>query len=509
MTCRVSADARPALLLAAVTAPWPPSKPAPAQPPSARSGPTKGPAQVGAAADGAGDHRQRPAHPAVPVRRRLDDGAEGRRARQLQGDDYIAPEFKRLGLKPAGDDGGLLPGARLRPDADSTAATARLAIAGGAALRGKQRVVPSGADRHQRRGAPTPTSRTWPRCSPADWAIQRGARSGALSAARWPCSSARRDRRRSGGFAEAGGGAGAGAGAANACDADGRLARTSAAPPIACAGGRGPAAGGGRGGRGGGRGGSARPRLAGLNAAGVAAVLLVEDDHRRPRRRVPGRARDVPRAARRRHRRRRRSPQRCREATLRQAARPGSPSAPVGAPVTRQLELPVWHMSPHAGAQRDRDPARVPIPPAPASTCCVSAHNDHNGILAVAVDHDSLRAYNTIMRPQGANDGTTCRPNAAAAVPDRFADRAGAQHPAAAPRLDHERRRRRRLGHGRAAGDRRAVRHGTSGAVDHLRLAHRRGSRTARLEVVHRPSRPFRSTRSPRRSTWTWSARDA
>ena len=41
----------------------------------------------------------------------------------------------------------------------------------------------------------------------------------------------------------------------------------------------------------------------------------------------------------------------------------------------------------------------------------VGAHNDHNGILATAVDHDSLRAYNTIMRPQGANDGTICRPN--------------------------------------------------------------------------------------------------
>jgi hypothetical protein len=34
----------------------------------------------------------------------------------------------------------------------------------------------------------------------------------------------------------------------------------------------------------------------------------------------------------------------------------------------------------------------------------ISAHNDHEGVLDVAVDHDSVRAYNRVMRPQGAND---------------------------------------------------------------------------------------------------------
>jgi len=34
----------------------------------------------------------------------------------------------------------------------------------------------------------------------------------------------------------------------------------------------------------------------------------------------------------------------------------------------------------------------------------ISAHNDHEGILATALDHDSVRAYNRVMRPQGAND---------------------------------------------------------------------------------------------------------
>jgi hypothetical protein len=34
----------------------------------------------------------------------------------------------------------------------------------------------------------------------------------------------------------------------------------------------------------------------------------------------------------------------------------------------------------------------------------VGAHNDHVGVNAAGVDHDSLRAFNRVMRPQGAND---------------------------------------------------------------------------------------------------------
>ncbi len=41
----------------------------------------------------------------------------------------------------------------------------------------------------------------------------------------------------------------------------------------------------------------------------------------------------------------------------------------------------------------------------------VSAHNDHVGTNAAAVDHDSLRAVNTVTRRQGAND-PQCRPTA-------------------------------------------------------------------------------------------------
>ncbi len=34
----------------------------------------------------------------------------------------------------------------------------------------------------------------------------------------------------------------------------------------------------------------------------------------------------------------------------------------------------------------------------------VGAHNDHEGLLSQALDHDALRAFNWVMRPQGAND---------------------------------------------------------------------------------------------------------
>ena len=52
------------------------------------------------------------------------------------------------------------------------------------------------------------------------------------------------------------------------------------------------------------------------------------------------------------------------------------------------------------------DPARA------SEYVLVSAHNDHNGVNATAVDHDSLRAVNMVTRRQGAND-PACIPTAA------------------------------------------------------------------------------------------------
>jgi hypothetical protein len=58
------------------------------------------------------------------------------------------------------------------------------------------------------------------------------------------------------------------------------------------------------------------------------------------------------------------------------------------------------------------DPARA------TQYVLVGAHNDHVGVSDVAVDHDSLRAFNKVMRPQGAND----RPGAPTAEQQRKID---------------------------------------------------------------------------------------
>jgi len=78
-----------------------------------------------------------------------------------------------------------------------------------------------------------------------------------------------------------------------------------------------------------------------------------------------------------------------------------------GQPVTAQWNY-AWRMSNTAArnviaVMPGTDPARA------AEYVLVSAHNDHNGINPVAVDHDSLRAVNTVTRRQGAND-PVCRP---------------------------------------------------------------------------------------------------
>ena len=58
------------------------------------------------------------------------------------------------------------------------------------------------------------------------------------------------------------------------------------------------------------------------------------------------------------------------------------------------------------------DPARA------TQYVLVGAHNDHVGTAAAAVDHDSLRAFNRVMRPQGSND----RPGAPTADQQRRID---------------------------------------------------------------------------------------
>ena len=73
-----------------------------------------------------------------------------------------------------------------------------------------------------------------------------------------------------------------------------------------------------------------------------------------------------------------------------------------GQPVTASWSFD-WTISPTPGRNviailPGTDPARA------TQYVLVGAHNDHVGTNAVGVDHDSVRAFNRVMRPQGAND---------------------------------------------------------------------------------------------------------
>ena len=78
-----------------------------------------------------------------------------------------------------------------------------------------------------------------------------------------------------------------------------------------------------------------------------------------------------------------------------------------GEPVTEHWSYD-WRMSATPGRNviavlPGSDPTRA------AEYVLVGAHNDHNGVNSAAVDHDSLRAFNTVTRRQGSND-PVCRP---------------------------------------------------------------------------------------------------
>jgi hypothetical protein len=86
-------------------------------------------------------------------------------------------------------------------------------------------------------------------------------------------------------------------------------------------------------------------------------------------------------------------------------------SAAVGTPGAAVSETWTYVFRPSVAPARNviailpgSDPARA------SEYVLVGAHNDHNGVNATGVDHDSLRAFNTVTRRQGAND-PVCRPS--------------------------------------------------------------------------------------------------
>lgn len=343
-----------------------------------------------------------------------DDSMAGRRIGEpgnYKATEYIAREFKRLGLKPAGDNGGYFQDLAFGPIGFDSATT-KLAV-GGSTLNVKTDFVPMAPTAGNGFGAKADFSNAqavfagrWGDTTVAlDPAVFKGkvavfvANAGALSAL--------------------GPVAGRGAGAATLLRCDSVPDKFGAAAAAAveaklraqgpAAGGRGGAAG--AAGRGGGAASAADARAA---AAGAIGVLVVS----------PEALTTTPAT----------SPFTARMA-MQPTVAPGnnggvsaatiSPDAAsklfgksvdqltvgaTGQPVTASWSYE-WRMSKTPGRNviailPGSDPARA------GEYVLVGAHNDHVGTNAVAVDHDSLRAVNTITRRQGNND-PACRPTEA------------------------------------------------------------------------------------------------
>ena len=337
-----------------------------------------------------------------------DDSMSGRRIGELgnyKATDYIAREFKRLGLKPAGDNGGYFQELPFGPIGFDSASI-KLMV-GGSALRVKTDFLPMAptvangfGSKADISNAPAVFAGRWGDTTVVlDPAVFKGkvavfvASSSALTAlgpvAARPSAAVLRCDSVPDKF---------GAAAAAAVEAKIR------ADSVARQGGRGGAAGG----RGGAAAGASDARAA---AAGAVGVLVVSPEA------LPTSTSASP-------------------FTARMAMQPTTASgsaAIVGAATispdaaSRLFGKPVDQLSVGATGQpvtaswsyewrMSKTPGRNVIAILPGSDptraseyVLVGAHNDHVGTNAVAVDHDSLRAVNTITRRQGNND-PVCRP---------------------------------------------------------------------------------------------------
>ena len=317
-----------------------------------------------------------------------DDSMAGRRIGELgnhKGTDYIAREFKRLGLKPAGDNGTYFQDMAYGPAIfDST--TSRLAVAG-SPLSGKRDWIPM---------VPAAANGV---AGVADFSDVQ-----TVFAGRWGDTATTLD------FAQLTGKVAVFLAPPVArttpqlprCDSvPNKFGAAAAALVEAAQGGRGN-----------------RPPVAGVardgraQRAGAVGVLLVGLDST-PRAMVntafDGRMMMQPPAP---------APGGLATATIsRAAATQIFGTAPeqltvgtAGKPVSARWSYD-WSMSPTPARNvvavlPGSDPSRSP------EYVLVGAHNDHVGTNATTVDHDSLRAVNTITRRQGAND-PACRPTAA------------------------------------------------------------------------------------------------
>jgi hypothetical protein len=355
------------------------------------------------------------------------DSMMGRRIGELgntKGTDYIASEFKRLGLKPAGENGTYFQTLPWGPTSFDSA-TSKLSV-DGAALTATADWIPTSPTQANGfggsatlDGVQTVFAGQWGDTStPLDPALLRGKVVVFMAAPSSP----------------GGGGTGRAGNAPPSCDsvpdrfgaaaaviADARADSAAAARGNtgrgAGAGSAGGGAGGrgGRGGRGGGRGGAggtARDtRAADAGAVAVLVIGLESISAQQLRSAFTGSmgmrpaAGTIPQSG-------------IPAATISTAAAARIFGKPVGQLTVGTTGRPVsgeWSYEWRPG----RYPARNVIAVLPGSDparageyVLVGAHNDHVGTTAVGVDHDSLRAVNIVTRRQGAND-PVCRPNAA------------------------------------------------------------------------------------------------
>lgn len=331
-----------------------------------------------------------------------DDSMQGRRIGEpgnVKGTDYIASEFRRLGLRPAGENGTYFQTLPYGPIGFDSAGS-RLSVGSAALIAGRDFVpeTPSAANgfaAHARiENVQTVFAGPWTGAVTLDPARFRGKVAVFLDASAPP----------TGGR---GGGRGGPASFVSCADLPDLFgAQAVIANQQANASGRG----GGRGGGGRGRGGDAPPNP--FAEAGVAGVLIVRADQflansagtnfggrqgMRPAT-LPGENSNV--AA----------------ATISRAAaqrlfgravdqlQPGA----TGQPVTGSWAYG-WRVSPHPARNviailPGSDPART------SEYVLVGAHPDHVGMTS-PIDHDSLRAVNYVTRRQGAND-RQCAPTA-------------------------------------------------------------------------------------------------
>ncbi|MFI5233408.1 MAG: M28 family peptidase [Gemmatimonadales bacterium] len=334
-----------------------------------------------------------------------DDSMLGRRVGELgnyKATAYIAAEFKRLGLKPAGDNGGFFQILDFGPAAFDI--TASKLAAGGSVLALERDWIPVAPTAANGFGAKADVNNVqavfagrWRDSTPLDPALFKGKVAVFTSTA------------------VASGIMAAGRGAARVlrCDSVPNKFGADAAARVEAAVAAETTGRGGRAGGGGGRGGAAA-RDTRAERAGAVAVLIVATDS------IP--VSTVTAAF-----------------NGRMAMESAVPKPPAGALGTGAMtpaaaerlfgkplaQLTVgetgqavsanwsfdWHMS--------KTPARNVIAIMPGSDparageyVLISAHNDHNGVNAIAVDHDSLRAVNIVTRPQGSND-PVCRPTEA------------------------------------------------------------------------------------------------